>query len=149
MIKIAHRGNFCGSDPGKENTLDYLDLAIYAGHDVMVDAWYLDKRWYLGYDMPKTEVTKYFFDNPAIWTRARNLEAYVALFSNPRAHVFWLNHDNFTFTSKNIKWANTGVWTLDGVVFMPENSEEIHEQLVANTKIMPLAVCSNTFSFLK
>lgn len=149
MIRIAHRGNFAGRDPDKENTLDYLDAAVNAGHDIMVDAWFLNRQWYLGYDMPHTHVTPAFFENPYVWTKARNLEAYVALFSNPKAHVFWLNHDNFTFTSKNIKWANTGVWTLDGVVYMPEDSPEILAELSKPEIVTPLAVCSNTFEYLK
>ena len=149
MIKIAHRGNYQGANPELENTLAYLDQAVDAGHDIMVDTWFLDRKWYLGYDMPREQVSQAFFENPFVWTKARNLEAYVMLFHNPRSHVFWLNHDNFTFTSKNIKWANVGVWTLDGVVFLPENSKEISEQLSKENALLPLGVCSNSFEFIK
>lgn len=144
MIKIAHRGNYKGRDPTRENTVAYVNEAIAAGFDVEVDAWLLDDNWYLGHNFPMTFVDRAFLERPQIWTHAKNLVGYVSLYSNPKVHVFWHNKDEFVFTSKGIKWANSGVVTYDGVMVMPENSAGCVE-MIKNKEVEPLGICSDDF----
>lgn len=144
MIKIAHRGNYAGRVIKRENTPDYVQEAIDAGYNVMVDAWLLDREWYLGYMFPITVVDKEFFERPEIWVHAMNLVGYVSLYNNPKVHVFWHNKDDFAITSKGIKWANTGIITHDGVMFKPECSHISTTALQEHT-VSPLGICSDDF----
>ncbi len=150
MIKIAHRGNFAGKNSDKENFPDYIEAAIAAGYDVEVDAWLLadTKVWMLGHDFPKYEVPLSFFQRPQIWTHAKNLIGYVSLYNDPKCHVFWHNKDEFTFTSKGIKWANFGIETSDGVMVLPENDPYLRVALTKG-QIEPLGICCDNFSFLE
>lgn len=144
MIRIAHRGNYKGADPLRENTVSYIEEAIAAGFDVEVDVWLLDGKWHLGHDFPGEVVELSFLERPRIWTHAKNLVGYVSLYNNKNAHVFWHNKDDFVFTSKGIKWANAGIVTHDGVVVMPETSSKI-TYMLQSTNYEPLGVCSDDF----
>jgi len=144
MIKIAHRGNYQGRDALKENTPDYIEEAIAANYDVMVDAWLLDGKWFLGSEFPSSEVPLSFFERPQIWVHSMNLIGHVSLYNNKNTHVFWHHKDDYTFTSKGIKWANTGVFTHDGVMLLPEYTLDILAML--KNGFEPLGVCSNNFS---
>lgn len=148
MIKIAHRGNYKGTNSKFENTVEYIEDAIAAGYNVEVDAWLLGTDWFLGHDFPKENVDRFFFERPEIWTHAKNLVGYVSLYNNPKAHTFWHNKDDFVFTSKGIKWTRSGVITHDGIMVMPEYGSEILEDI--NLKIIePLGVCLDDFRMLK
>lgn len=148
MIFIAHRGNYKGDDPLKENSPEYIEEAISAGFDVEVDAWLIDGKWMLGHDFPRYEVPLSFFERASIWTHAKNLVGYVSLYNNSKAHVFWHNKDDFVFTSKGIKWANKGILTHDGVMVMPEYND-YHMQMYRLGHLSPLGICSDDFSKFK
>lgn len=145
MIKIAHRGNFHGVNKDRENTPSYIEEAVVAGYDVEVDAWLVDGKWMLGHDFPKHEVQLSFFERPNIWTHAKNLIGYVSLYHNTKAHVFWHNRDEFVFTSKGIKWANSDVLTYDGVMVIL-NLTDNHLQMCKLGRLRPLGICSDDFS---
>ena len=144
MIKIANKGNHSGENPERENTILYLEEAMALGYDVKIDVWLIDKVWMLGERFPDAEQTipRDFMENPQVWVSAKNLVGYVSLYRNSKVQVFWHNRDDFTFTSMGIKWANYGVMTRDGVLYLPELDGYIHEKLVAK-QINPLGVCSN------
>lgn len=144
MIKIAHRGNWAGRNETRENEPGYIQEAIAAGYNAEVDAWLIDTTWYLGHSFPTYAVDRSFFEQPQIWTHAKNLVGYVSLYNNPRAHVFWHNMDEFAITSKGIKWANSGVITHDGVMVMPEYSESAMQALTS-AAVSPLGICSDNF----
>jgi hypothetical protein len=144
MIKIAHRGNYKGSDPLRENTVSYIEEAIAAGHDVEVDAWLLDGKWHLGHDFPGEVVELSFFERPQIWTHAKNLVGYVSLYNNHKVHVFWHNKDDFAITSKGIKWARTHVLTYDGVLVLPELDDRFTSMLRLG-HLDPIGICSDDF----
>jgi hypothetical protein len=144
MIKIAHRGNYDGRNVDRENTPDYVNEAISAGYNVLVDAWLIDKEWMLGADFPLHKVHLSFFERPEVWVRARNLVGYVSLFHNHTAHVFWQHKDDFTFTSKCIKWANKNILTHDGVMVFPEFND-YYMQMIRLGHLDPLGVCSDDF----
>lgn len=145
MIKIAHRGNFAGRNKERENTVAYIEEAIIANYDVEVDVWLIDKQWHLGHDFPGEKIEREFLERPCIWTHAKNLVGYISLYNNPKVHTFWHDKDQFVFTNKGIKWAYEGVITYDGVVVMPERSNEISAMLRSGM-FEPLGVCSDNFS---
>lgn len=148
MIRIAHRGNYRGRDSERENTLDYLQQAIDAGFDVEVDVWYLEGRYYSGHDVVLQEIGVDFLSQPCVWTHAKNLPAYVNLYRNPDVHVFWHDRDDFTFTSKGIKWAYSGVITHDGIMVMPDYSLDLCYK-IASGQLRPLGVCSDNFGLFE
>lgn len=148
MIQIAHRGNYQGRDALKENTIDYIEAAIDAGYDVEIDVWYNDGKYFLGHDGPGEEIPLSYLERSAVWTHAKNLPGYVMLFRNPNVHVFWHDKDEFTFTSKGIKWAYSGVITYDGIMVMPDMSLDLCYKLKSG-QIRPLGVCSDNFNLFK
>ena len=135
-------GNYSGIN-SRENTSSYIEEAISAGYNVMVDVWLLDKKWYLGYDMPKEEIDISFLERPEMWTHARDLQGYVSLYNNPKVHVFWHQRDDFAFTSKGIKWASAGIITNDGIM----NSQDCISDIILGN-INPLGCCCNDFKGL-
>jgi len=141
MIKIAQRGNFKGRDTTRENTVSYIEEAILAGYDVKIDVWLINEKWYLGHNLPIEEIQLSFMERPEIWTHARDLQGYVSLFNNSKVHTFWHSRDDYTFTSKNIKWAKSGDKTRDGIQVMPNSSTWAH--IISKP---PLGVCSDDFS---
>lgn len=144
MIKIAHRGNYKGSNKERENSPDYIEEAIAAGYNVEVDVWLIDNKWMLGHDFPKYEVPLVFFERPEIWTHAKNLVGYVSLYHNSKVHVFWHNKDDFAITSRGIKWANTHVLTYDGVMVLPELNDH-HTSMIKLGHVDPIGICSDDF----
>jgi len=148
MILIAHRGNYKGRDVLKENTKDYIMEAVMAGYDVEIDVWYNDGKYYLGHDGPGEEIPLSFMEQSCMWVHAKNLPAYVMLFRDPNVHVFWHDKDEFTFTSKGIKWAYSGVITYDGIMVMPDNSLDICYKIKSG-QIVPLGVCSDNFELIR
>lgn len=144
MIKIAHRGNYQGRNADLENNPAYLSAALAAGYNVEVDAWRHEGRWYLGHDKPEHMVSIDFLCHPHVWTHAKNFEGYLMLYPNKDVHVFWHNKDDFVFTSKGIKWANTGIDTHDGIMVMPDANPELCWR-IRKKEITPLGVCSDDF----
>lgn len=144
VIRIAHRGNYRGKDHRKENTISHIEEAIGHGYDVEIDIWLLDGKYYLGHDFPGEQVDLSFMERSSIWTHAKNLEAYVALYGQKKVHVFWHDKDEFTYTSKGIKWARTDVITYDGIMVMPY----ITLNEIVNGSITPLGVCMDDFSLI-
>jgi hypothetical protein len=69
----------------------------------------------------------------------------VSLYNNPKAHVFWHNHDDFAITSKGIKWAKEGVITYDGVMTIPSNNVDFIQSIKEGI-VEPLGVCSDNFT---
>ncbi len=146
MIKIAHRGNFWGRNEKLENSPDYIEEAIRQGYHVEIDVRRVGYKWLLGHDTPDYEVRTSFLQNNRLWVHAKDFETLFALKQYPDIHCFWHDKDDFTFTSMGIKWARAGVYTADGVIVMPEHSEEI-SAILRNAKVeqRPFGVCSDHF----
>ena len=144
MIKIAHRGNYKGRNELRENTIPYIEEAIAAGYDVEIDVWLLDGKWHLGHDFPGEEIDLSFMERPQIWTHAKDLQGYVSLYGQKKVHVFWHDKDDFTFTSKGIKWAKTHIITYDGIMVMPEYND-YHTSVIKSGHLVPLGICSDNF----
>jgi glycerophosphoryl diester phosphodiesterase len=148
MIRIAHRGNYKGKDALRENTISYIEEAIAAGYDVEIDVWLLDGKWYLGHDFPGEIIELPFMERPQIWTHAKDLQGYVSLHGQKNVHVFWHDKDEFTFTSKGIKWCKGGVITHDGVMVMPEYFP-FALTAIRSFEVIPLGICSDDFGLFE
>jgi hypothetical protein len=76
MILIAHRGNFKGRNPEKENNPDYIKDAVERGYYVEVDVWVNNGIFYLGHDEPQWRVDVDFLRNPKLICHSKNIEAF-------------------------------------------------------------------------
>lgn len=148
MIKIAHRGNYAGKNPSRENTISYIEEAISAGYDVEIDVRLIHGDWFLGHDSLQEKIDISFFERPKVWTHCKNIEGYLSVYNNPKAHVFWHDKDEFVYTSKGIKWANVGVITHDGIMVMPEY-DQLARTKIKNKSLFPLGICSDNFNLFE
>jgi hypothetical protein len=147
MIKIAHRGNFKGKNVEQENTIDYLMIALRSGYEVEVDVWIDDiNNFWLGHYGPEHRIDINFLQRDDVWCHAKDIETLYALRCDPKINCFWHDKDDFTFTSKGIKWARSNVITHDGIMVMPDD-EDIIQQLL-NKEICPLGICCDDFRYL-
>ena len=78
MILYSHRGNINGRTPELENTPGYIDKALASDFSVEVDLWCKDKKFFLGHDVPQTEVSyKWLIDRrEKLVIHAKNFEAF-------------------------------------------------------------------------
>lgn len=108
MRLISHRGNLKGKQPHLENTLPYIHNALEAGYDVEIDAWYRDKRLFLGHDQPIIVIENLsLLHSPYLWVHAKNIETLNYLLTIS-CHCFFHNHDDCTLTSQGFIWVYPG-----------------------------------------
>ena len=114
---IAHRGNINGSNPGRENTVPYIEEAIEKGFDVEIDVRAVERKkperrayispytYVLGHDGGETEVGYEWLlrHSEKLWVHCKDLTSLRALYGTP-LNYFWHQEDDFTLTSKNIIW---------------------------------------------
>ena len=104
MILIAHRGNFKGRNPEKENHPDYIKDAIERGYHVEVDVWVNNGIFYLGHDEPQWRVDVDFLRNPKLICHSKNIEAFHGMLNAKDIHCFWHQTDYCTLTSEGWVW---------------------------------------------
>lgn len=108
MILISHRGNLNGKNVQRENTEQYINLALDQGFDVEIDVWFLENKWFLGHDNPESETSWDFLNNAKFWIHAKNGDALNMLthlgLLNKELKFFWHQNDEYTLTSNNILW---------------------------------------------
>jgi hypothetical protein len=104
MIKIAHRGNYCGKDPSRENSPDYINDALSKGYYVEIDVWNINDEWVLGHDEPIYKIDVSFLKNVNVVCHAKNFNALRAMVDDSEIHCFWHQGDDCTLTSKNWIW---------------------------------------------
>lgn len=105
MLLISHRGNLTGSGGVYwENHPDYIQDALDAGYDVEIDVWYLDRKYWLGHDMPVNEVKDSFVKMKNLWCHAKNIDALVQLSGFGQINCFWHQKDDYTLTSHGYIW---------------------------------------------
>ena len=123
MVLIAHRGNYCGLNPSKENSVSYIKEAIKLGYDVEIDIWLKDDEIWLGHDNPQYPCSINFLSKNAkkLWIHCKNLEAMDALSNFKTFNFFWHQNDDFTLTSKNFIWTYPGkLLTKNSICVLPE-----------------------------
>jgi hypothetical protein len=100
---ISHRGNLNGIDPNNENNPLIIKRALNRGFEVEIDVWRVEKKYFLGHDEPKYEVSKDFLLDRRLWCHAKNKEAFEKMLEN-NIHCFWHENDKYTLTNKGIPW---------------------------------------------
>lgn len=122
MILIAHRGNFNGREPLKENSPEHISKALNFGFNVEIDVWKTDSGLFLGHDKPDYQTNERFLNNPNFFIHCKNIEALVHFKnSNLNCEYFWHENDSYTLTSKNNIWVYPGKKLIDGsIAVMPE-----------------------------
>lgn len=133
MKFIAHRGNLTGSNPIRENSIDYIEEAISAGFDVEIDLRVEDNECYLGHDDPQYFVTLEWLRKykDVLWIHCKNREALEKLSSSAvEFNYFWHETDCYTLTSKGIGWVYPGKQSYsNSVVVMPETVDLCDEYI--------------------
>jgi hypothetical protein len=104
MILIAHRGNFKGRNPEKENNPDYIKDAVERGYYVEVDVWVNNGIFYLGHDEPQWRVDVDFLRNPKLICHSKNIEAFHGMLNAGDIHCFWHQTDYCALTSEGWVW---------------------------------------------
>ena len=79
MKIISHRGNLNGPYPKKENSPEYIKIALKKGFDVEIDVWLIDKKIWLGHDAPTYKTNIKFLKNKKLWCHAKNYDAFLFL----------------------------------------------------------------------
>jgi len=122
---ISHRGNLTGSNPIRENSLDYIEEAIAEGFDVEIDLRVQDDQCYLGHDESQYFVsmewlTKY---KDLLWIHCKNREALEKVSSSMiEFNYFYHECDRYTLTSKGIGWVLVGqIPFTKSVIVLPES----------------------------
>lgn len=105
---IAHRGNFQGKNPDRENTIEYIKRALDAGYWVEVDLQTKDEHLYFGHDDPQEIVDYDLVMDPRVINHAKDWLALTQL-RIMGAHYFWHNSDQLTLTSQNYAWCYPGI----------------------------------------
>ena len=124
MKIISHRGNLSGSNPIRENSVDYIEEAIDQGFDVEIDLWVEDDEFYLGHDDPQYFVTPGWLNKykDILWIHCKNREALEKLSTSMiEFNYFWHQTDKYTITSKGIGWIMIGEYPYsNGIIVLPE-----------------------------
>jgi len=124
MKIIAHRGNLSGSNPLRENSLDYIEEAISEGFDVEVDLWVEDDECFLGHDDPQYFVDIGWLENrkDVLWIHCKNREALEKISSSSiEFNYFYHECDRYSLTSKGIGWVLLGqIPFTKAVIVLPE-----------------------------
>lgn len=111
MIFIAHRGNFEGSDPNKENTIAYMKAAYDEGYGVECDIQLHDGKLYFGHDGPQELVDYEFISRDNVFCHAKTVETFSRLM-NLNINCFWHESDQVTLTSEGQIWCYPGIHPL-------------------------------------
>lgn len=128
---ISHRGNINGINERFENDPFVIENIIAAGHDVEIDVWFIENKWYLGHDYPMHQVDLDFLNNKKLWCHAKNLNCLKNMLNNG-INCFWHQEDDFTLTSSGIIWTYPGKKVCDKSVIVCNTLEEA-KNILQNT----------------
>ena len=76
MYFISHRGNLKGSNPKKENSVQYINNALNNNFDVEIDLWFEKNFFFFGHDSPQYKIDLDFIKKRKFWIHAKNLECF-------------------------------------------------------------------------
>jgi len=109
MILIAHRGNYAGKKPDRENHPDYIDQAMAAGYHVEIDLRRHLEDLYLGHDAGDYVINAEWLAERSdkLWIHCKNFSA-LEWCSHTDLHYFWHENDSYTLTSKGYGWVFPG-----------------------------------------
>ncbi len=150
MRIIAHRGNICGSDPLRENRLDYVSAALDDGFDVEVDVRVIDGILMLGHDKPQEQVSLSFLQNNRVWVHAKNTDALTMLLDDGRVNVFWHDADDYALTAFGDLWTHpkakplpSSIFVMPETLLMPFDSGQKISDLIQSVIGQSVGICSD------
>lgn len=117
MKLIAHRGNINGTNPERENTIDYIEEAIQLGYDVEIDLRLYKGGLYLGHDEPEQEApfTWLLRFKDLLWCHAKDIPT-LRMLMDLGMHTFMHDTDDATLTSKGYIWTYPGKTLVPGAI---------------------------------
>jgi hypothetical protein len=120
MLKISHRGNYCGRLKNHENRPDYILTTLDLGFDVEIDVWAVKGELFLGHDKPQYQIEKSFLSDPRLWIHCKNLESAELLSSDLSLNLF-LHTEGVVLTTQGFLFtAPGGIITSRSIAVMPE-----------------------------
>lgn len=139
MHVISHRGNISGRNEEKENSPEYIQVALDLGYEVEIDIWYNNDKYYFGHDSPLYEVEESFINGikDRSWFHCKNEDALNNL-SNDFIDInfFWHEVDKYTLTSKGYIWAYPGQKILkNSIILFPENYPNEENKILLSSGI--------------
>lgn len=121
MLFISHRGNLNEPISHLENTPEYIEFALNAGHDVEIDVWWYNDGLYLGHDQPTDKMPERYLDNIYLWFHCKNVEALQFFRRTSKIKYFWHQTDDYALTSNRKLWTYPGKKLVAGAVaVLPE-----------------------------
>ena len=125
MKAISHRGNICGKEPNRENTREYVEVALSSGYEVEIDVRFKDGSLWLGHDGPEEVIDlNWLFKNAdRLWIHCKDIQGIMLLreIDNGTLNYFGHANDDFVLTSRGFLFClPTDVLNNKGVLVMPE-----------------------------
>jgi hypothetical protein len=126
MLFISYQGIFDGNDFENANTPKQIGKALSAGFSVAIDVWKEGSKFYLGSNVPETEVLPTYFKGNKFWLNSRNAEMTDWLNTQPTS--LYPNYYSLTYpipeyvTASNGKLITFGVKPINNssVIYLPE-----------------------------
>lgn len=154
MIYISYRGIFDGNNFQDANTPNQIGKAFSMGFSVMVDAWKVGDKFYIGSEQPLTEVTSKYLQGNRWWINARNPEMRTWLpTQNSKLYPNWFYFNTPTpppayVTASNGKLITPGTIPINNssVVFLPEITDT---GLFSTVKLKCYGICSTYLTFVR
>lgn len=138
MKIISHRGNKFG--PSSLTTNDIIADLKLSNHDVELDIWKINNRFYISHDEPNTdnEINTFFLYDykERLLIHAKNAECLEWLIeeTNDRFHFFSHQKDDYAFTNRGYLIIYPGKQIIYGprtIVMLPELGGKINGKIYA------------------
>jgi hypothetical protein len=125
VVFIAHRGNYCGPNPARENAPDYIDEARDKGFDVEVDLRKVGDQFFLGHDYPQYPVSWSWINDrrSSLLIHLKDFEAAKAVTGDWR--TFCHSNDPYTRTSDGLLWLHDISLVPDDNTIVPLMTREL------------------------
>jgi len=152
MLYISFRGLTNGQDPQTENTPDQIGKAFRQGLAVMVDAWRVDNKIYLGATTPTTEVSANYLKGKKFYIYSHNNDMYTWLQSQNQT-----DYPNYFIVPLPLQpyytVSNGKLWTFaekpinnNSIMAIPESYDS---GLFSTVNLRTYGVCSSLCSYIK
>jgi len=149
MKLIAHRGNTCGINLNRENTISYIKEALDKNFDCEIDIWLCNNSLYFGHDKPRNLITSedliFIYENAnKFWVHCKTPETLNYFLSKSfNLNIFFHNNDDCVLTSQRY------IWTYPNKI-LTENSIMVKFDKVVKEDLMKniYGICSDDFSLI-
>lgn len=141
MKKIAHRGNYTGANPDRENKIDYLREALDNGYWIECDVQTHNGALYFGHDEPQEEIDYRIIAHPHTICHAKDMNALTRLM-DLGVHVFFHDGDDCTLTSGGYIWCYPGIHpTHERAIWL-----DLHNKPIPTDTGKIFGVCADDFT---